>query len=381
MFNLIIRCSEIKDPMVKVTQCKRVHNHTGQTSGQAVLAIGLAAFGMWIELDIDSFPDGQRTPLEFNILLNTFQVAMIVVLLVNMVQAVSPMAQQVRRIKNILRPWAVQILEETVVDTAWYLTLLVAVLWAGVIAGAAAALFSGERELSNGPSVGILIAVVLVASCITINPGMFFLAVWGLVWLIPTGLAFIFRTAFDLLTRGINRAEVVMRRMTREWHAHVKHSLRGRFSIRDTLVLILQVVPLIPLLLLFVPLPLFWFLGWLVHVTMRMLLRLSDLIAQPVSPFCLYPLLSDWGSVTWRMAALDMEVERLPMRTMLKRRVSTLLEAGKLGKLVRSGTFPASFTPYSHLRNANCPRLGCSAIMLEVDEEEGKDVKVCVCGV
>lgn len=76
------------DPMVKVTQCKRVHNHQGQQSGQGVLTIGLAVFGVYLEI----WPANGNTPVLFRILLNLFQGVFILIIIINMVQAVVPMS-------------------------------------------------------------------------------------------------------------------------------------------------------------------------------------------------------------------------------------------------------------------------------------------------
>lgn len=89
VFNLIIRCSRITDPMIRVTQCKRVHNHQGQQSGPGVLTIGLAVFGVYLEIFDD--PNSSYTGTGFRIALAAFQGIFIVFIVINMVQAVVPM--------------------------------------------------------------------------------------------------------------------------------------------------------------------------------------------------------------------------------------------------------------------------------------------------
>lgn len=69
--------------MVRVAQCRRVHHVQGQMSGQGFLAIGLAVFGVYLE--VVPYDDGD-TPLYFRIFLNVFQGGMLVVLVLNMIQ-------------------------------------------------------------------------------------------------------------------------------------------------------------------------------------------------------------------------------------------------------------------------------------------------------
>lgn len=74
--------------MIRVTQCKRVHNHQGQQSGPGVLTIGLAVFGVYLEI----FHDGSRyTTTGFRIALSVFLAIFLVFIVINMVQAVVPM--------------------------------------------------------------------------------------------------------------------------------------------------------------------------------------------------------------------------------------------------------------------------------------------------
>lgn len=360
--------------MVKVAQCKRVHLHQGQQSGQGMLTIGLAVFGMYLEV-IPPEPD--NTPILFRVLLNLFQGGFLVVLVMNMIQAVVPMTlTNGKPVSSLLRPWAKKMLQDTVIDTVWYLTLLVALVWAVAIAAVVSTRKFDDGARSLGWEIFYVVAVVLGTSFVTINPGMAILWAWGIVWLIPTGLAFVFRSMFDAGNRLIQRLSLAMRRMVREWSAHLRASVArvrvGRWcSMRDTLVMVLQVLPLTPLLVLFIPLPLLCALTWCVHVILRLLLKISDLVIAPISTFKMYPVLSDYGSVTWKMGTLDMSVERSPMRTLLKRRVSKLLEVGKLGELVRGGVIPAG--PYCHLRQGS-PKLGCVAIAM--DDTDTKILKV-----
>lgn len=354
---------------MRVTQCRRVHHHQGQLSGQGFLAIGLAVFGVYLEV----FPaeDGE-TPLYFRFALCVFQAAMIAVLIFNMVQAAEPMALAEINARDRLRPWALTYLEEKVFDTVWYLTLLVALVWASIIAGAALLLSYDSHHVNW--SIAILVSVVMGVSFATVNPGQALLGVWGLVWMVPIGLAFVFRSAFDLITMIINRVSMASRRMAREVRAHVRTSAHGKFGIKDAFVLLLQVLPLTPLLLVFVPIPLLYLLAWLFHVFLRLLLLLADAIIYPVSPFSVYKLLSDSGSVTWRMDRLSMEVENSSMKTLLRNRVSKLKTLSSLGKQVEAGIIPPH--PYSHLTRDSVPRLGCVTIEMDKEDKDERVLKV-----
>lgn len=376
VFKHIMWCSTIKDPIIKVTQCRRVHHHQGQLSGQGFLAIGLAVFGVYLEVWPQE--DGD-TPFLFRFLLNLLQGAMLAVLVINMVQAVEPMAaitgSQRGPGQDRLRPWARAYLEDKVFDTVWYLTLLVAIIWAGVIAAVVANLSYDENNL--GWSIFVDCILIVGASFMTINPGMALLGVWTLVWLIPTGLAFVFRSAFDTSTILINRVSLACRRMAREVSSHVADVTRlRRCTLRGSLKLLLQVLPLTPLLLVFLPLPLLYFSAGVLHVILRLLLLLGDLIIYPVSPFRLYPLLSDYGSVTWKMSTLDMDVENRSMRTLLKKRVTKLLETGSMGRLVKAGVIQTK--PYTHLNlsSSRVPRLGCVAIVMGTGEQGERVLRV-----
>ncbi|CAM9316365.1 unnamed protein product [Laminaria digitata] len=363
VFKLILHCSRIKDPIVRVSQCRRVHHHQGQLSGQGFLAIGLAVFGVYLEI----FPDEDgSTPLVFRILLNVFQGGMIVALVVNMIQAVEPMAMADLKAKDRLRSHVRPFLEDTVFDTKWYLTLLVTIVWAGIIALMVTYLPYGGNHL--GWSIVIICLVVIALSAMTMNPGVAILCVWGLVFLAPVGLAFVLRSAFDTTMLLINRVSLVGRRMARELVSHVKTTARRKFRVQDTLILLVQVLPLTPLFLVFLPLPMLYFLSWLLHVTLRLTLLLADAIIFPLSPLSLYPLLSDYGSVTWKMGRLTMDVEDRSMRSLLKARVSKLMETSGLGERVKSGVLPSK--PYGHLNQTSIPKLGCIAVVKGEEEEE-----------
>lgn len=343
-----------------------MHNHVGQLSGQSFLAIGLAVFGVYLEV----FPaDDGDTPLLFRILLNVFLGGMMAVLVVNMVQAVEPMANLDLRPRDRLKPWARKYLENKVFDTVWYLTLLVTLVWAAVIAVTVLLLPYNTSE-NIAWSCFIACLVIATMSLVTVNPGMALLGAWGLVWLIPTGLAFVLRSSFDMMSMVINRVNLVSRRMAREVHAHVRTSMKGAFSVRDILILLLQVLPLTPLLLIFLPIPMLYIFTWFLHTSLRLSLILGDAIIQPVSCFRLYPLLSDYGSVSWKLGRLSMDVEKTSMKTLLKRRVAKLMEESTLGKRMDSGVWPAK--PYEYLRKVSSPRLGCIAVLTADDEDSKK---------
>ncbi|CAM9465876.1 unnamed protein product, partial [Laminaria digitata] len=367
VFKLILNCSRIKDPIVRVSQCRRVHHHQGQLSGQGFLAIGLAVFGVYLEI----FPaeDGE-TPLLFRILLNVFQGIMILVLVVNMVQAVEPMAMADLKPKDRLRKGVRKFLDDSVFNTVWYLTLLVTIVWAGIIALVVAHLPYEADHL--GWSFVIICLVVLALSAMTMNPGVAILCMWGLVWLVPVGIAFVLRSAFDTTTLLINRVSLIGRRMARELVSHVKTTARREFSVQDTFILWVRVLPLTPLFLVFLPIPCLYFLEWLLHVTLRLTLLLADAIIFPLSPLSLYPLLSDYGSVTWKMGRLTMDIEDRSMRSLLKGRVSKLMETSSLGERVRNGVLPSK--PYAHLNQMPTPKLLVGCIAIVKGKEEGERV-------
>lgn len=350
--------------MVRVAQCRLVHHHQGQLSGQGVLAIGLAVFGVYLE--VVPTEDGD-TPLLFRILLNVFQGLMLAVLVMNMVQAVEPIALSNTGLADHLRSWAKIYLEEKVYDTVWYLTLIVALVWAGVIAVVVSQLSYESDHL--GWDVFIACLVVLVLSLCAINPGMALLSVWGLIWLIPVGLSFVLRSAFDLLTMLINRVNITLRRMTREAAQHVRTSAEGTFSIRDTLILLLQVVPIAPLMVVFIPIPLLYFFAWLIHVSLRACLMVADVFVYPISAFKMYPILSDYGAVSWNLNRLGMEIEKTSMRTLLEERVGELMKKGKLGQRVEAGVLPCK--PYAQLDHSLEPRLGCIAVEVNPQDRRG----------
>ena len=324
-------------------------------------------FGVYLEV----FPaeDGD-TSLVFRILLNVFQGGMVLVLVVNMVQAVEPMAMAALKPKDRLRKSVRAFLDDSVFDNVWYLTLLVAMVWAGAIALTVSHLSYESEDL--GWSVFIIFFVVLALSSMTMNPGVAILCLWGLVWLVPVGIAFVLRSAFDTTTLLINRVSVKGRRMTRELIFHVNTMVRGKCSVQRTLILMVQVLPLTPLFLVFVPIPLLYFLEWLIHVSLRLTLILSDAIIFPLSPFSLYPLLSDYGSVTWMMGRLTMDVEDRSMRSLLKGRVSKLMETGSLGQRVKNGVIPPK--PYAHLNQTPAPKLLIGCIAIVKGKEDGERV-------
>lgn len=363
IFKLILHCSRIKDPIVRVSQCRRVHHHQGQLSGQGFLAIGLAVFGVYLEV----FPaeDGE-TPIFFRVLLNVFQGGMLLVLVVNMVQAVEPMAMSKMKPRDRLRSRVRPFLEDNVFDTVWYLTLLVTIVWAGIIAIMVTHVSYDPHRVDW--SIFIICLVVIVLSAMTMNPGKAILCLWGLVWLVPVGLSFVLRSMFDTTMLLINRVSLVARRMARELVSHVKTTAKAKFSVKETFVLLVQVLPLTPLFVVFLPLPLLSFMSWLLHVSLRLMLLLSDAIIFPLSPLRLYPLLSDYGSVTWKMGRLTMDIEDRSMRSLLKARVSKLMETSNLGEHVKSGVLPSK--PYGHLNQTCIPRLGCIAIVKGEEEEE-----------
>ena len=353
----------MKDPLVRVTQCRQVRHHQGQLSGQGCLAIGLAAFGVYLE--VWPAEDG-HTPLLFRILLNGFQAAMLAVLVINMVQAVEPMALSEISPKDRLYPWARRYLDDTVFDTEWSLTLIVGAVWAGIIAVVVTQLSYDEEHL--GWTITIICVVVLGLSVASVNPGKALMSVWGLLWLVPVGLAFVWRSAFDTALMLINKVSLAWRRMANEVVAHVRTSSMGRFSVRDILILLLQVLPLTPLFLVSLPIPLLYAFVWFIHLSMRVFLRVADAMVFPLSSFRLHPILSDYGSVTWKMERLTMDVESRSMRALLSARIEKLMETGALGERFTSGELP--FKPYWHLSKcAPHPRLGCIAVG-KVEEKE-----------
>lgn len=275
----------------------------------------------------------------------------------------------IRPLKDMLKPWVRSVVNERSFDSNWYLSVLVAIVWAAVIAATVVSLdYDGSKADITREIFGTVV-VVLLASLVTTNPGAVIVAVWGALWLVPTGFAFATRSIFDITDRLIHRLNLYLRRMARESLSHFQASDRAEGLVNlKTVILIFQVLPLIPLFALFIPMPFLYFSIWVIHLSLRALLLVSDLIIAPASTFRLYPLLSDYGSVTWKMAHLDMSVERSSMRTMLKRRISKLMENGKLGDMVRNGVIPPS--PYSHLGQGP-PRLGCVAL---VTEESGDRV-------
>ncbi|CAM9116254.1 unnamed protein product [Scytosiphon promiscuus] len=362
VFKQILRCARMKDPIIRVTQCRQVRHHQGQLSGQGFLAIGLAAFGVYLEV----FPaDDGETPILFRIFLNGFQGAMLAVLVVNMVQAVEPMALSEIRPKDRLKPWARRYLDDNVFDTKWYLTLLVGALWAGIIAVVVTHL---QYDADLGWDVTIVCLVVLGLSLASVNPGMTLLCVWGLIWLIPVGLAFVFRSAFDTTLMLINKATLTWRRMANEVAAHVKDAIE-EFSVRGAFILVAQVLPLTPLFLVTLPIPLLYIFVWLIHLAMRVFLRVGDAVIFPVSDFRLHPILSDYGSVTWKMSRLSMDVEDRSMRAMLEARIAKLMTApgSTFRERVEDGTMPSR--PYWHLSKCSSNRLGCIAIVMGAAKE------------
>lgn len=364
VFKHILYCARIKDPIVRVSQCRQVRHHQGQLSGQGFLAIGLAVFGVYLEV----YPtdDDGKTPLLFRILLNGFQAAMLAVLVINMVQAVEPMAETQSSPKDRLKPWARTYLDDNVFDTKWYLTLIVGALWGGIIAVVVTQASYDARHLDW--TVSILCLVVLGLSLASVNPGMALMGVWGALWLVPVGLAFVFRSAFDTALMLINKANLARRRMANEVIAHVRASATGKFSLRVTLLLLLQVLPLTPLFLVSLPIPLLYVFVGLVHFSMRALLRVADLMVLPLSHFRLHPILSDYGSVTWKMGCLSMDVEDTSMRALFMARIEKLM-SGALGERFVSGVLP--FKPYWHLSTCSDARLGCISITAGKPDEEG----------
>ncbi|CAM9531122.1 unnamed protein product [Ectocarpus sp. 12 AP-2014] len=366
VFKHILLCARMKDPIVRVSQCRLVRHHQGQMSGQGFLAIGLAVFGVYLEV----FPttDGD-TPLLFRILLNGFQAAMIAVLVVNMVQAVEPMDMSRVSPKDRLRPWARKYLDDNVFDTKWYLTLLVGVLWSGAVAVTIYVGISYEFE-GPGYTIPVICLIVLGLSIAAVNPGMALLGAWGFIWLVPVGLAFVCRSAFDTALMLINKVSLTWRRMANEVVSHARDSAQGEFSVRDILKFLLQVLPLTPLFLVSLPIPVLYFFVWFIHLSMRVLLRVADALSAPALDFRLHPILSDYGSVTWKMDRLSMDVENRSMRTLLMARIDKLMEStsATLGERSRSGVIPNR--PYWHLSKTSANRLGCIAVNIGTGEEE-----------
>lgn len=292
-------------------------------------------------------------------MLNVFQGGMLVVLVVNMIQAVEPMTMTDMKPQDRLRKEVRRILEDNVFDTVWYLTLLLAVVWFCAIALVATQLSFEYGHLAW--SIFITCVVVLGLSAMTINPGMAFLSLWGLIWLIPAGIALVLRSAFDTTTLLIKRVRLLARRMARELVSHLKQAPTKAFSARGALVLLVKVLPLLPLFMVFVPIPLLYLLAWTLHVLLRLMLLVADAILFPLSTLSLYPLLSDYGSVTWKMGRLTMEVEDRSMTCLLKERLSELMETSGLGELVEKGVLPSK--PYGHLKESSRPTLGCIALV------------------
>lgn len=354
----------MKDPIVRVTQCRQVRHHQGQLSGQGFLAIGLAVFGVYLEV----WPtDDGDTPLLFRILLNGFQAAMLAVLVINMVQAVEPMSASRLSPKDRLKPWARTYLDDNVFDTEWYLTLIVGAVWAGIIAVVVLHLPYDSEHLDWSVTTTCLVVVGL--SLASANPGMALMCGWGLLWLVPVGLAFVWRSAFDTTLMLINKVTLTWRRMANEVVAHVRRTASGRFSVRDTLILLLQVLPLTPLFLVSLPIPLLYIFVWFVHLSMRVFLRVADVMIFPLSDFRLHPILSDYGSVTWKMERLTMDVENRSMRSLLVNRIEKLLGDDTGGERFKIENLP--FKPYWHLSKCARTRLGC--IALGKPEEEAKE--------
>ena len=295
---------------------------------------------------------------------------MLLVLVVNMVQAVEPMAMADLKPKDRLRKGVRKFLGGSVFDTVWYLTLLVSFVWAGFISLIVVHLPYEADHL--GWSVAIIVLVVVALSAMTMNPGAAILCLWGLVWLVPVGLAFVLRSAFDTTTLLINRMSPIGRRMARELVSHVKTTSRRNFRVQDTVILLMQVLPLTPLFLVFLPIPCLYLLEWLLHVSLRLTLLLADAIIFPLSPLTLYPLLSDYGSVTWKMGRLTMDIEDRSMRSLLKGRVSKLMETGSLGERVKNGVLPSK--PYAHLNQTPAPKLLVGCIAIVKGKEEGENV-------
>ena len=340
-----------------------MNHYQGQLSGQGFLAIGLAVFGVYLEV----FPtDDGETPLLFRIMLNVFQGGMLMVLVVNMIQAVESMTMTDTKPQDRLRKEARRILEDNVFDTVWYLMLLLIIVWIGAIALLATQLSYEYGHLAW--SIFIVCVVVLGLSVITINPGMAFLGLWGLIWLIPAGIALVLRSAFDTTTLLIKRVSLLARRMARELVSHLNKAPTKTFSARGTLVVLVKVLPLLPLFMVFVPIPLLYLLAWILHASLRLTLLLADATIFPLSPFSLYSFLNDYGSVTWKMGSLTMEVEDRSMTCLLKERLSKLIETSSLGELVENGVLPSK--PYGHLDQSSKPTLGCIALVTGRNKED-----------
>ena len=350
---------------MRVAQCDQAHHHQGQLSGKAVLATGLAAFAVYLE--VVPAADGE-TPTLFRVLLCAFQAAMVAVLLVNMVQAVEPMASSEKMPGRRLRPWAARYLDHDMFDKTHYLALSVTLVWGGVVAVAATQLPFGSEP---GWSVAITCLVVLGLSLATVSPGVALVGAWGVLWLVPAGLALVLRSVFDALLALTNKLSLAGRRMTREIDDHV-----GGVEDRHACWVLLQLLPLLPLLVVSLPVRLLYFVVWLVHLWMAIFARIADLVLYPVSPFRLLPILGDYGSVAWRMGRLGMDIEQRAMTALLHERIAAMQE--EEGSLFRSGVIPPH--PYSHLdypaypnqRPVRVPRLGCIAILPQ-DEGEKRD--------
>ncbi|CAN0547041.1 unnamed protein product, partial [Ectocarpus sp. 8 AP-2014] len=250
-----------------------------------------------------------------------------------------------------------------VFDTRWYLTLLVGVLWSGAVAVTIYVGVSYELE-GLGYTIPVICLIVLGLSIAAVNPGMALLGAWGFIWLVPVGLAFVCRSAFDTTLMLINKVSLTWRRMANEVVSHARDSAQGEFSVRDILKFLLQVLPLTPLFLVSLPIPVLYFFVWFIHLSMRVLLRVADALSAPALDFRLHPILSDYGSVTWKMDRLSMDVENRSMRTLLMARIDKLMEStsATLGERSRSGVIPNR--PYWHLSKTSANRLGCIAVKI-----------------
>lgn len=295
---------------------------------------------------------------------------MLAVLVINMVQAVEPMSSSRPSPKDRLYPWARTYLDDNVFDTEWYLTLIVGVLWASIIVIVVTQLPYDSEHLDW--SISITCLVVLGLSLASVNPGMALMCGWGLLWLIPVGLAFVWRSAFDTTLMLINKVSLTWRRMANEVVAHVSRVATGTFRLRDTLTLLLQVLPLTPLFLVSLPIPLLYVFVWFIHLSMRVFLRVADAMIFPLSSFRLHPILSDYGSVTWKMESLTIDVENRSMRALLMKRIEKLLmETG--GERFKTDNLP--FKPYWHLAKCSRTRLGCIAFEKTCEKTEEKAEK------
>lgn len=122
---------------------------------------------------------------------------------------------------------------------------------------------------------------------------------------------------------------------------------------------------------------------WFIHLPMSIFSWIADLLLRPISPFRLYPILGDYGSVAWRLGRLGMDIEQTAMRTLPQDEVVEMQKDG----LFRSGVIPPE--PYSHLdykypaypnQKPDCvpPRLGCIAILPQDEHEKEEERAIFV---